>query len=310
MSDAIVVTYRSADVIGPCLSSLLEAGLDVIVVDNADTADVVRERFPAVSLIVNDTNRGFAAAVNQGLERSGGNIVLLVNPDCVVPPRTADALIAHLRAHPDVAVAGPRLRGPDGRLAVSAHPFPTFTTLLASALFPRAQSTLPRVFTRLLARLPGWSSYGASLHATEPADVPWLTGACLAVRGPFLRDELGGLDEGYFMYYEDMELCLQAWNRGQRVVYLPDVEAQHVGGASTGHRGEMGVIHTRSTLRFHARNRPQTYELVRLVLLLRALIGLAAAVGHDLRRSDARRRSAWLDVIRLTMAASKHTLRS
>jgi N-acetylglucosaminyl-diphospho-decaprenol L-rhamnosyltransferase len=307
--DAIVVTYRSAELIDACLGPLIEAGLHVILVDNEGTAEAVHERFPVVELIANDDNRGFPAAVNQGLERSHGDVVLLVNPDCVVPPATSAALVAHLRGHPDVAVVGPRLREPDGTAAISAHPTPTFATLLVSTLFPFGRRKLPRALTRLLARRRRWASYDASLHASAPIDVPWLTGACLAVRGAFLRDELGGLDEGYFMYYEDIELCLEATERGHRVVYLPSVEARHVAFGSSADESQVWPIRARSALRFHARHRPRTFQLVRVALLLRAMAGVVLGVlrsGRDRRR---RRTRAWLGVASVALTASKRTRR-
>src|ERR1700686_639111 len=104
MADAIVVTYQSAGSVGACLDALLGAALHVVVVDNALTADVVHERFPLVELIANKENLGFSRAVNQGLERCKSDVVLLVNPDCVVPPATTAALVAYLREHPDVAI--------------------------------------------------------------------------------------------------------------------------------------------------------------------------------------------------------------
>jgi GT2 family glycosyltransferase len=297
MTDAVVVTYRSADSIESCLEPLLAAGLHVVVVDNAETADVVRERFPSVDLIANDSNRGFPAAVNQGLARCRGDVVLLVNPDCVVPPATVEALVGYLRDNEDVAVVGPRLRESDGSVNVSAHPIATFGTLLAN----RARRFVP-LLTPLLARSARWASYDACLHATGPTDVEMMIAACVAVRGDFLRDELGGLDEGYFMYCEDMELCLQAWQRGRRVVYLPHVEALHEGGGSSGDRSHVWPLHTRSTLRFHAKHRPRTFQLVRLALLGRALLGLADPRGH--------RRRAWARVARVVLTAPKRTLLS
>jgi N-acetylglucosaminyl-diphospho-decaprenol L-rhamnosyltransferase len=296
MPDAIVVTYRSADAIAACLEPLLAAGAHVVVVDNGGTADTVRERFPQVELIANETNRGFPAAVNQALERCSGDTVLLVNPDCVVPPETVRVLSAYLRAHDDVAVVGPRLREHDGTVNVSAHPIGTFGTLLAN----RARRAFPPL-TRALSRSARWSSYDACLHATEPTDVEMMIAACVAVRGSFLRDELGGLDEGYFMYCEDMELCFQAWARGHRVVYLPTVEAAHEGGASSGDRSHVWPIHSRSTLRFHALHRPRTLQLVRLALLGRALAGIAV----DPRRH---RKRAWARVARVALTVPKRTL--
>ena len=297
MADAIVVTYHSAGSIGVCLDALLEGDLHVVVVDNAGTADVVREHFPQVELVANDENVGFPRAVNQGLARCEGDVVLLVNPDCVVPPSTAGALVAYLREHADVAVVGPRLREADGSVNISAHPIATFGSMLGN----RARRFFP-FLTPLLARHSRFGSYDACLHATEPTEVEMVIAACVAVRGDFLRDELGGLDEGYFMYCEDMELCLQAWQRGRRVVYLPTVEAFHEGGGSSGDRSHVWPLHARSTLRFHAKHRPRTFQLVRLALLGRAVLGLADPRGH--------RRRAWAGVARVVLTVPKRRLLS
>jgi N-acetylglucosaminyl-diphospho-decaprenol L-rhamnosyltransferase len=297
MADAIVVTYHSAASIGACLDELLAGDLHVVVVDNAGTADVVRERFPQVVVIANEDNLGFARAVNQGLARCKSDVVLLVNPDCVVPPATAAALVAYLREHPDVAIVGPRLREADGSTSVSAHPIETIGSTLAN----RARRFFP-FLTPLLAGHSRFGSYDACLHATEPTEVEMMIAACVAVRGDFLRDDLGGLDEGYFMYYEDMELCLQAWQRGKRVVYLPTVEAVHEGGGSSGDRSHVWPLHTRSTLRFYAMHRPRTFQLVRLALLGRAVLGLADPRGH--------RRRAWTQVARVVLTVPKRRLLS
>jgi len=297
MADAIVVTYRSAGSIGACLDALLEGDLHVVVVDNAGTADVVREHFPQIELIANDDNVGFARAVNQGLARCESDVVLLVNPDCVVPTATVAALVEYLREHADVAVVGPRLREADGSVNISAHPIATFGSMLGN----RARRFFP-FLTPLLARHSRFGSYDACLHATEPTEVEMVIAACVAVRGDFLRDELGGLDEGYFMYCEDMELCLQAWQRGRRVVYLPTVEAFHEGGGSSGDRSHVWPLHTRSTLRFHAKHRPRTFQLVRLALLGRAVLGLADPRGH--------RRRAWAGVARVVLTVPKRRLLS
>ncbi len=295
MADAIVVTYRSAASIGSCLEALLQGELHIVVVDNAGTADVIRERFPQVELIANEENVGFARAVNQGLERCESDVVLLVNPDCIMPPATGQALAAYLREHREVAVVGPRLREADGSINISAHPIATFGSMLGN----RARRFFP-VLTPMLARHSRFGSYDTCMHATEPTEVEMMIAACLAVRGDFLRDELGGLDEGYFMYFEDMELCLQAWQRGMRVVYLPAVEALHVGGGSSGDRSHVWPLHTRSTLRFHAKHRPRTLPLVRLALLGRAVLGLA-----DPR---SQRRRAWARVARIVVTVPKRAL--
>lgn len=297
MADAIVVTYNSARSIAACLTALLEGDLHVVVVDNAGTADIVRRQFPQCELIANEENVGFARAVNQGLACSRSDVLLLVNPDCIVPAATARGLVAYLLEHPDVAIVGPRLRDADGSINISARPSFTFGSMLAN----RARLFFP-FLTPLLARSQGFASYDACLRATEPTDVAMLTGACIAVRGDFLRGEVGGLDEGYFMYYEDVELCFQARKRNRRVVYLPTVEAVHERGGSSGDRSHVWPLHTRSALRFYAKHRPRTFQLVRLALLGRAVLGLADPRGH--------RRQAWVRVARVTLTVPKQSLLS
>jgi N-acetylglucosaminyl-diphospho-decaprenol L-rhamnosyltransferase len=301
--DAIVVTYNSADSIEACLAPLVESGAHVTVVDNASsdgTSALVHKVFPGATLIANDENRGFPAAVNQGLAHATGDVVLLVNPDCVVPPATVHALAEFLDAERDVGLVAPRLREESGEIQVSAHPLGSFRSLLAN----RARRVLPR---RLAPRFA--ADYDVCLTATEPTDVGMTIAACVAVRTSLLR-EVGGLDEGYFMYLEDMELCLQIRKAGYRVVYLPTVEARHVGGASSGDRAHVWPIHSRSLLRFHARHQPRTFQLVRLTLFARALLGMGLGLGQDAvaaaRKAPPRRRTrAWARVAAITLRHSR-----
>lgn len=294
MADAIVVTYNSAGSIAACLEALLKADLHVVVVDNAGTADVVRRLFPKVDLIANDENAGFARAVNQGLARCRDDVVVLVNPDSVIPAATSAALVAYLHGHPDVGIVGPRLREADGSINISAYPVTSVGTMLLN----RARRFFP-FLTPVLARGERFKSYDACLHATDATEVDMLIAACVAIRRDLLT-EIGGLDEGYFMYCEDMELCLQAWQRGKKVVYLPTVEAFHEGGGSSGDRSLVWPLNTRSVLRFHAKHRPRTLPLLRLALLGRAVIGLADPRGH--------RRRAWVKVARVVLTVHKETL--
>jgi N-acetylglucosaminyl-diphospho-decaprenol L-rhamnosyltransferase len=307
VADAIVVTYRSRDSIGDCLEPLVAAGLDVHVVDNCPgdgAAELVRERFPGVDLIANPENRGFPAAVNQALARSSGDVVFLVNPDCVAPPETLQALAAYVREHDDVAIAAPRLRAADGSVSITARPLDSFANLLVNRLRRFVPGLAP-----LLGRTGRYAAYEVCLDATEPTRVGMVVAACVAVRGSFLR-ELGGLDEGYFMYCEDMELCLEAARRRLAVVYLPQVEAAHTGGGSSGDRSHVWPIHSRSLLRFHARHHPRSFALVRATLLGRALLGLALGLGQDGLaalgvRPRRRRTLAWARIARLAATTSR-----
>ena len=297
---AIVVTYNSADHIAACLTAL-RATVPVRVVDNASsdgTADLVATRFPDVRLTANTGNVGFAAAVNQALAGVRTDAVVLVNPDCVVGEGTVRALVDAVVTRPGVGIAAPRLVGPQGRVAVSAHPFETWLTVLASRF---GGSLVPPAVRRTLSGARRRKTYDACARTSAPTPVDWVSGACLAVRTSLLR-QTGGLDEGYFMYYEDEELCLQARRLGAEVLYLPTVRAVHIGGASSTDPTQVWPHLYRSMLRFFARHRRRSYPLVRAIVALRALLGAGMGLARlPLRPAMASARvRAWLRILRLT----------
>ena len=304
---AIVVTHNSAGQIGESLPALEGSGVSVRVVDNASTdrtVSLVRRNYPGVWLESNPTNVGFARAVNQALHGTSADVVLLVNPDCFPPAETVRGLVSHLHAHPEVGIAGPRLVGAGGEPTISAHPFETLGSVVASRF---GGGLLPLAVGRHLGGRNRRRSVDASLGAATAGPVPvdWLSGACLAVRGDLLR-ELGGLDERYFLYYEDEELCLQVHDRGYEVVLLPQLQAMHVGGASS-QPGRTWPHLYRSMLIFFGSHHRSSYQLLRLVVLLRAMVGLVLAQSRRmLRRSNAEPRyRAWRDIAAIALAMSR-----
>jgi len=306
---AIVVTHNSAGQIGESLTALRGSGASVRVVDNASTdrtAALVRHDHADVWFESNATNVGFARAVNQALHGTSSDVVILVNPDCVTPAETVRGLVGHLREHPGVGVVGPRLLGAGGETAISAHPFETLASVVASRF---GGSLLPVAVRRHLGgknhRRAFDASMGAATAASGPVAVDWLSGACLAVRGDLLR-ELGGLDERYFLYYEDEELCLQVRSRGYEVVLLPQLQAVHIGGASSQPGATWPHLY-RSMLIFFGRHRRSSYQLVRLAVLVRAVLGLGLAqTRRILRRSSAEPRfRAWRDIAAIALAMSR-----
>ena len=220
----VVVTHESAHDIAACLDSLRrhppERSHEVIVVDNASTdgtAALIEEEYPEVRLVRSDCRRGFAANCNAGARLARGTVLLLLNPDARVRPGSIDSLVAYLDTHPSVAVVGPRLVYPDGSSQPSARRFPTMAVTL-----------LRRSPLRLL-----WpNSAGERRHLMldtefdQPAQVDWLLGAALALRASAYR-KLGGMDEGYRLYCEDIDLCRRAWEAGGSVVLLPEAVVEH-----------------------------------------------------------------------------------
>jgi N-acetylglucosaminyl-diphospho-decaprenol L-rhamnosyltransferase len=307
---AVVVSYNSAEHIAAGLTTLRDAGVRTTVIDNAsrdDTAAIVRRDFPEATLIVGDANIGFSAAINVALAGDRSRIVLLVNPDCVAPPETVRGLVRYLEGNPGVGVAGPRLVDAEGRPAVSAHPFESLTSVVLSRF---GGSLIPVRIRRAVSGARRRSAYDAVGAGGEPLAVDWLSGACLAVRAHLLR-EIGGMDERYFLYYEDEELCWRAREQGMAVVYIPNLRATHVGGASSEPGTTWGSLY-RSMLIFFDSNRSSQYLAVRLVVVVRALLGLVTASARRVsprratRAGGAARSRAWMQVARIAVRGTRH----
>ncbi len=234
----VIVNYQSYEELHGCLSSIDRAcgSVSVVVVDHAsrrDAADLLSERFPNVQLQRVAGNDGFAAGVNNGARASSSQFILLINPDCVLEPDAACRLVDWLESHPDVAVAGPRIRNADGTVQPSARRFPDLTTAVAGR-----SSWLTRV-------LPGNPMSRRNLPARDPADatpvqVDWVSGACMCVRRDAF-DAVGGLDEGFFLYWEDADFCRRLEQKGWRTMYVPTAGAVHVGGRSSRHSADAAL---------------------------------------------------------------------
>jgi len=226
----VIVHYRSPGPMLDCLRSLdrATAGLaaETVVVDNDsrdDTPERIAREFPAVQVIRNRENAGYARAVNQGIAATTAPFVLVMNPDCELHPDAARALLGHLRARPDVAIAGPKILNPDGTLEYSARAFPDHLTFLFNRY-----SLLTRLFpgNRFSRRylLTDWD------HASV-RDVDWLSGACMLARREAIA-RVGGMDERFFMFNEDVDWCRRMQLAGWKVTYVPEAIVVHHIGAS------------------------------------------------------------------------------
>jgi GT2 family glycosyltransferase len=188
---------------------------EVVVVDNHSPPHRLAARLrrrPGVSLRRWGGNRGFARAVNEGCRLSRGEWFLLLNPDISVPDDFLDGVLAVAdqltQTDPHAGIVGFQLQNRDGSPQLSSGPFPTLASTLMGLLRPRARR-----------------KYHA-LHVNERCPVPWVTGCCLLVRRSCLQD-LGGFDERFFLYYEDVDLCRRARARGWSVWYDPTLRAVH-----------------------------------------------------------------------------------
>ena len=246
----IIVSWNVRELLRGCLSSLhacpelllsrkadapTRSGdaltAEILVVDNASadgSGDMVAVSFPGVRLIRNTENRGFTGGNNQGLEQARGDCILLLNPDTITPPGALRAMVQALHALPGTGVLGPELRYADGSLQSSRRRFPS----LAMAM---AEST--PLSWHLPERLNRWSR---SYHmddvplpdAGSTQQVDWLVGAALLLRREALA-EVGGLDEGYFMYSEELDWCRRAADAGWKRIFLAGISITHYEGKSS-----------------------------------------------------------------------------
>ncbi len=259
----IIVTYDSRQEIAACLDSLVDgpepAGAAVTVVDNGSTdgtAAFVRAGWPAVSVLDAGGNLGFARANNLGIRASRSDLVLLLNPDTVAPPGAVAALVRGLAGRPEAAIAGPRLVDEHGRPELSfgppISPWGEFTQKVRLALYTRRIGPAVRYVER-------WSR--------EAGPRAWVSGACLLIRRADL-EAVGLLDERFFMYTEDVDLCAAVRARGRQVIFVPEAEVRHLRGRSAARNPETQRLRRLSQVAYYEKHLPRWAGPLRLYLRL------------------------------------------
>ena len=274
--DVGVVTWNTRDLTVDALRRLLDTDqgvtLRLLVHDNASadgTPEAVRERVPEAEIEVSPDNLGFAAGVNRLLARSDAPWFLALNSDAWPEPGAIAAMVAAAQRHPRAAAIAPRLVRPDGELEHSTHPFPSIKVALASGVGARGR----------------WAErhalHGAWMHTRERA-VDWAVGAALLIRREAL-DQIGGFDESFFMYVEDLEWCHRAQRHGWEIWFTPEAVVVHVGNAS----GEKRYGRTRTatwlanTYRFYRRHHgPMATTAYRTANAFGAASGSVRALMH------------------------------
>ncbi len=221
----VIVSWNTRELLLECLASVYAAkpmDVEIWVVDNASsdgTAAAVAAAFPEVQLIHNEQNGGFARANNQAICKCTGQYVLLLNPDTKIVASALQSLVEYLEENPACGICGPMLLNPDGTLQESCYPFPT----------------LFREFWRLfkLDRLMSRGVYPMLEWKTdEVRSVDVIQGAAFLIRKTCL-DQIGLLDEDYFIYTEEVDLCYRAYRAGWKINWVPEAKVIHYGGQST-----------------------------------------------------------------------------
>jgi N-acetylglucosaminyl-diphospho-decaprenol L-rhamnosyltransferase len=244
---AVIVSYNVRDLLLQCIASLRADGIDrIVVVDNAskdDSVAAVRAAEPDVEVVALDVNLGFGSGANRGVVRTSTPYVAIVNPDLEVEPGATKALVDVLEREADVGIVAPRIETPDGRLYPSARTFPDLVDAAGHAFLHFLWRGNP--FSRRYKMLD-WD------HTTA-TDVDWVAGTHLVVRRT-AWDQVGGFDEAFFMYLEDVDLCWRLRRAGWRTRYEPLARVVHAIGRSTDQTPyRMILAHHRSLLRYAAK---------------------------------------------------------
>ena len=297
----IIVSWNVRDLLDKCLASLQqtrrtllrddkhEFSCEIIVVDSASgdgSAELVRERHSTVDLLPQEENVGFTRGNNIGMASARGAFLLLLNPDTEVSPNALATMLDYMNQHASVGILGPHTLNSDGSHQSTRRRFPTLLTGIFEStwLSAWAPASVEKKYRVLDAR------------DDDIADVDWVQGSALMLRREVYAG-IGGLDEGYIMYSEELDYCRRAKSAGWRVAYHGGAYITHHGGKSTEQAGALKQIHFQSSkLRYFRKHHGYGHYLVlRAILLLQfswqlCLEGLKGALGHkrDLRAQRVR----------------------
>ncbi|MCU1476233.1 MAG: glycosyltransferase family 2 protein [Subtercola sp.] len=278
----VTVSYFSRHDLLACLGSIAQAAAEhpeVSVVNNAATDDLqqVLAAFAHTTLLSPGTNLGYGAAVNYAAERlePAAEWILVTNPDVEFAPGSIDELLAVARADDRIGVVGPRITNDDGSIYPSARDVPSLTAGAGHALFHRVWPGNP--WSKRYLRADKSKTTG-----TTPLASGWLSGACLLVRRTAF-EQIGGFDDRFFMYFEDVDLGERLGQAGWRLLYVPTASVHHAGGTSTqGHSAAMLRAHHQSAYLYLAKRYHRWYHLP---------VRVALRIGLTLRATTASLRS-------------------
>jgi N-acetylglucosaminyl-diphospho-decaprenol L-rhamnosyltransferase len=257
----IIVSFNVREELDACLASFVgythPFPTTVTVVDNASsdgTPAMLREKWPGVQVIEAGGNLGFARANNLGIRATTSEFVLLLNPDTIVPPSSIQWLIRGLATRPDAAIAGPRLKDERG--------FPELS--FGWTISPLGELR-QKVLSDLHHRHVGWVVRLVDRWSRRPGEREWVSGAAMLVRRADL-EAVNLLDERFFMYTEDVDLCVSMRRRGRTVLYVPQAEIVHLRGRSAGRNAATARARRRSQIAYYEKHHPAWAPLLRAYL--------------------------------------------
>lgn len=243
----VILCWNDLKVIRDCVDSIYagthSTEFEIIVSDNGSTdgsVEFFNRNYPQIRVIENGVNLRFAKGNNAGIRASQGDYVLILNPDTIIHDGTLDKVVRFADEHPEAGACGCKVLNPDGSYQESARPFPSVRGEWIAALYVRPLRHLSARF--ISDTYTGWQG-----ETERPTD--WLSGCFILVRAEVLK-HIGGFDEQFFYYYEDVDLCRRVWEAGSSVLFTPEMTITHLGGQST----------KRSPLAFHLDSQTTRYR--------------------------------------------------
>lgn len=282
----IVVNWNACDDLRVCLSALFSepsapTTYEVWVVDNASddgSDEMVRAEFPKANLIENPENIGFSKANNQAIRASHTKFIFLINSDARIHPGCLAALAQYANEHQTAAIIGPKVLNPDGTLQYSCRKFPKiwagfFRNTLLGRLAPNNRFAREYIM--------------ADFDHRKSGQVDWVSGCAMLIRRDLIS-MIGLLDERFYMYCEDVDICQRAWDIGQRVVFMPDATVTHAIGRSSDKNAEKMIIEFHRSWYEYDKKRHPNDNFIRRAVVYSGL-WLRAAVRILNRRNTARK---------------------
>ncbi len=218
----VILNYKRAGLVKQCIKGIVKLAAvpyEIIVVDNNSQDDIekVVDQFYQVRLIKAKKNRGFAAGNNLGIKQAQGEFIMIINPDIAVLEGSIEAMVQFLEQHPEAGMVVPQLLNPDGSIQMSVMRFPTLLIpLYRRTWLERTKKGQSKLDWYLLRE---WDHQSIR-------EIEWALGACMMVRRQALN-EVGLMDERYFLYVEDTDWCRRFWQQGWKIYYLPSAKMVH-----------------------------------------------------------------------------------
>ena len=246
----IITSYKKPELLELCINSVknsVQSDLDyeIIVADSVteeSTFDLMRDKFPEVIFLGNKENQGFGRLVNQGLIKARGEYLFIINHDIIVKGDAINELLSFIKSDESIGLVGPRLINFDGRTQPSAFRFYAWRTIFYRRTFLGKFSFAKKHLKEFLME--------EELSANRIVDVDWVMGSAMMVPRKAV-DIVGGFDERFFMYFEDVDWCRRFWENGYRVVYNPFVTVAHYHGKASGNKSVVKAVVSNKYTRLH-----------------------------------------------------------